>query len=184
MPPCTSSTSDHHHHVRGGLARKVFRSLSSTTTDTSFENSCYYGRCLESSCHVWSLHDVSIHNLTILHSFNKYAQVAARALRSSLKEEQRLAAEKRGTTSLRYQQWENGQGGPQVCFTSVTLLHFSQLSPGCSERGHEHYIDNQGNRDCVGLCVCHTLSEHFLPLLCCCPTRSVNKHFKLSLCLY
>ncbi|KAL9715544.1 hypothetical protein Ac2012v2_002204 [Leucoagaricus gongylophorus] len=42
-------------------------------------------------------------------TFNKYAQVAARALRSSLKEEQRLAAEKRGTTSLRYQQWENGQ---------------------------------------------------------------------------
>ncbi|KXN87185.1 hypothetical protein AN958_09111 [Leucoagaricus sp. SymC.cos] len=47
-------------------------------------------------------------------SYNKYAQVAARAVRASLKEEQRLAAEKRGLTSLRYQQWENGKGGPQI----------------------------------------------------------------------
>ncbi|GBE81821.1 mitochondrial ATP synthase epsilon chain-domain-containing protein [Sparassis latifolia] len=47
-------------------------------------------------------------------SYNKYTQIAARALRQSLKEEERVAAEKRGLTILRYQQWENGQGGKQV----------------------------------------------------------------------
>ncbi|KAF5347924.1 hypothetical protein D9756_010131 [Leucocoprinus leucothites] len=47
-------------------------------------------------------------------TYNKYAQITARAVRSSLKEEQRVAAEKRGLTMLRYQQWENGKGGPQV----------------------------------------------------------------------
>ncbi|KAJ3013634.1 hypothetical protein NUW54_g1533 [Trametes sanguinea] len=46
--------------------------------------------------------------------FNKYSQIAARALRASLKEEERVVAEKRGVTMLRYQKWENGQGGPQV----------------------------------------------------------------------
>lgn len=46
--------------------------------------------------------------------YNKYTQIAARALRASLKEEERVAAEKRGLTVLRYQHWEKGQGGPQV----------------------------------------------------------------------
>ena len=49
--------------------------------------------------------------------YNKYSQICARAVRASFKEEQRVAAEKRGLTSLRYQQWENGQGGQQVHFT-------------------------------------------------------------------
>ncbi|CAL1705358.1 unnamed protein product [Somion occarium] len=47
-------------------------------------------------------------------TYNKYTQIAARALRQSLKEEERVAAEKRGQTILRYQKWENGQGGQQV----------------------------------------------------------------------
>ncbi|KAI0797526.1 mitochondrial ATP synthase epsilon chain-domain-containing protein [Abortiporus biennis] len=47
-------------------------------------------------------------------SFNKYSQIAARAVRQSLKEEERVAAEKRGVTILRYQKWENGVGGQQV----------------------------------------------------------------------
>ncbi|KAI0823579.1 mitochondrial ATP synthase epsilon chain-domain-containing protein [Trametes gibbosa] len=50
----------------------------------------------------------------LLNRFNKYSQIAARALRSSLKEGERVAAEKRGLTILRYQHWENGQGGPQT----------------------------------------------------------------------
>lgn len=52
--------------------------------------------------------------LITAHSYNKYAQITARAVRASLKEEERLAAEKRGITTLRYQQWENGKGGSQV----------------------------------------------------------------------
>ncbi|KAM5538099.1 hypothetical protein V8D89_008296 [Ganoderma adspersum] len=47
-------------------------------------------------------------------TYNKYTQIAARALRASLKEEERVAAEKRGLTVLRYQRWENGQGGQQT----------------------------------------------------------------------
>ncbi|PBK93258.1 hypothetical protein ARMGADRAFT_1165489 [Armillaria gallica] len=47
-------------------------------------------------------------------SFNKYSEIAARAVRASLKEDQRVLAEKRGLTALRYQKWENSQGGQQV----------------------------------------------------------------------
>ncbi|KIY66330.1 hypothetical protein CYLTODRAFT_491574 [Cylindrobasidium torrendii FP15055 ss-10] len=47
-------------------------------------------------------------------TYNKYSQIAARALRSSLKEEKRLLAEKRGVTQLKYQKWESGVGGTQT----------------------------------------------------------------------
>ncbi|KAL0573894.1 hypothetical protein V5O48_008042 [Marasmius crinis-equi] len=47
-------------------------------------------------------------------TFNKYSQITAQAVRSCLKESERLAAEKRGLTALRYQKWENGKGGEQV----------------------------------------------------------------------
>ncbi|TFK46691.1 hypothetical protein OE88DRAFT_1739304 [Heliocybe sulcata] len=47
-------------------------------------------------------------------TFNRYSQICARALRQSLKESERVKAEKRGLTALRYQHWENGQGGEQV----------------------------------------------------------------------
>lgn len=46
--------------------------------------------------------------------FNKYLAVAARATRQALKEEQRVAAERRGVISLRWQQWKDGKGGEQV----------------------------------------------------------------------
>ena len=46
--------------------------------------------------------------------FNKYSQITASALRISLNETERLAAERRGVTSVKYQAWENGQGGQQV----------------------------------------------------------------------
>jgi len=44
-------------------------------------------------------------------TFNKYSQIAARAFRQSLKEGERLKAEKRGITAMRYQHWENGKAG-------------------------------------------------------------------------
>lgn len=68
--------------------------------------------------------------LTTWNSYNKFAQITARALRNSLKEEERLLAEKRGLTSVRYQKWENGVGGPQVRRTYLTQqlkLTFSSL---------------------------------------------------------
>ncbi|GJE96892.1 mitochondrial ATP synthase epsilon chain-domain-containing protein [Phanerochaete sordida] len=47
-------------------------------------------------------------------TFNKYSQICARALRQSLTETERVAAEKHGSTILRYQEWKDGQGGQQV----------------------------------------------------------------------
>jgi F-type H+-transporting ATPase subunit epsilon len=52
--------------------------------------------------------------------YNKYTQIAARAVRQSLKENERVAAEKRGLTALKYQHWEGGKGGEQVAFFLVT----------------------------------------------------------------
>lgn len=49
-----------------------------------------------------------------IHRYNKYTQIAARAVRQSLKEDERVLAEKRGVTALRYQHWEGGKGGEQV----------------------------------------------------------------------
>nr|XP_019047311.1 hypothetical protein I302_03920 [Kwoniella bestiolae CBS 10118]OCF26241.1 hypothetical protein I302_03920 [Kwoniella bestiolae CBS 10118] len=46
-------------------------------------------------------------------SWNKYTQVASRALRQALSETDRVAAEKRAAIGVRYQLWENGQGGEQ-----------------------------------------------------------------------
>ncbi|OBZ65720.1 hypothetical protein A0H81_14239, partial [Grifola frondosa] len=55
---------------------------------------------------------------TVLHDEQCYLarrlHITARALRQSLKENERVAAEKRGLTILRYQKWEKGQGGQQV----------------------------------------------------------------------
>ncbi|KAH9930667.1 mitochondrial ATP synthase epsilon chain-domain-containing protein [Fomitopsis serialis] len=47
-------------------------------------------------------------------TYNKYTQIAARAVRQSLKESERVQAEKRGLTALKYQHWENGVGGQQT----------------------------------------------------------------------
>jgi len=51
-------------------------------------------------------------------SFNKYSQITASALRRSLNETERLAAERRGVTTVRYQVWEDGKAGQQVPFNS------------------------------------------------------------------
>jgi F-type H+-transporting ATPase subunit epsilon len=51
-----------------------------------------------------------------IYRYNKYTQIAARAVRQSLKENERVAAEKRGLSSVRYQHWEDGKGGEQVAF--------------------------------------------------------------------
>ncbi|EIW68815.1 hypothetical protein TREMEDRAFT_31632 [Tremella mesenterica DSM 1558] len=44
-------------------------------------------------------------------SWNKYTQVASRAVRQALTETERVAAERRATIGVKYQIWENGQGG-------------------------------------------------------------------------
>lgn len=47
-------------------------------------------------------------------TYNKFTEITARAVRASLKEEKRVVAEKRGLTAVKYQKWENGEGGEQV----------------------------------------------------------------------
>ncbi|KAH0292268.1 mitochondrial ATP synthase epsilon chain domain-containing protein [Aureobasidium namibiae CBS 147.97] len=44
-------------------------------------------------------------------SYNRYLAVAARVVRRSLKEDKRLAAERRGEMDLRFAKWENGKQG-------------------------------------------------------------------------
>lgn len=61
--------------------------------------------------------------LLLFSSFNKYSQITARAVRQSLKETERVKAEKRGLTILRYQKWENGKGGEQVSIDFSSSIH-------------------------------------------------------------
>ncbi|KAF2243477.1 hypothetical protein BU26DRAFT_570166 [Trematosphaeria pertusa] len=42
-------------------------------------------------------------------SYNRYITVASRVVRRSLKEDKRIAAERRGETELRFSKWENGK---------------------------------------------------------------------------
>ncbi|PKX99871.1 hypothetical protein P168DRAFT_293892 [Aspergillus campestris IBT 28561] len=44
-------------------------------------------------------------------TYNRYLAVAAQAVRRSLKEGPRVAAERRGLMELRFAKWENGKQG-------------------------------------------------------------------------
>ncbi|KAK0723209.1 mitochondrial ATP synthase epsilon chain-domain-containing protein [Lasiosphaeria miniovina] len=44
-------------------------------------------------------------------TYNRYLAVAARVVRRSLKEDKRLAAERRGEQDLRFSKWSNGKQG-------------------------------------------------------------------------
>lgn len=75
--------------------------------------------------------------------FNKYISVAARATRQALKEEQRLAAERRAAVTLKVQHWENGKAGPSVSHLLWSLYCASpaELTP-CAPAG----VDRQARR--------------------------------------
>lgn len=82
------------------------------------------------------IHDIPSFETKTLLRYNKYAQITANALRASLKEEQRVLAEKRGLTSVRYQKWEDGVGGRQVRLSFRKNCQFEQtlfLLLGCVE---------------------------------------------------
>ncbi|KAF2464621.1 uncharacterized protein BDR25DRAFT_307140 [Lindgomyces ingoldianus] len=44
-------------------------------------------------------------------TYNRYVAVASRVVRRSLKEDQRVAVERRGEMDLRFAKWENGKQG-------------------------------------------------------------------------
>ena len=93
------------------LAEQVCNEL--TNARNSFDT-VPHDELLEKHFHVRCKLKQYIKSFIFLDSYNKFAQITARAVRSSLKEEQRLAAERRGLTTVRFQQWENGLGGQQV----------------------------------------------------------------------
>lgn len=84
----------------------------------------HHGCQLEISLHVCFRLNTLLYASLLPFRYNKFAQITARAVRSSLKEEQRLAAEKRGVSTLRYQKWENGKGGAQV---RIIMENFQEL---------------------------------------------------------
>jgi hypothetical protein len=44
--------------------------------------------------------------MKVLYSYNRYISVASRVVRRSLKDDKRIAAEKRGESELRFAKWE------------------------------------------------------------------------------
>lgn len=46
-------------------------------------------------------------------TYNRYAGIAARAVRRALKEDKRLQAERRNTSSVRVSKWKDGVQGEQ-----------------------------------------------------------------------
>ncbi|KOS15921.1 hypothetical protein Malapachy_3676 [Malassezia pachydermatis] len=47
-------------------------------------------------------------------SYSKYTTVVTRAVRASLKEAERVDADRRAFQALRYQEWKNGQSSEHI----------------------------------------------------------------------
>jgi F-type H+-transporting ATPase subunit epsilon len=125
IPARTSHISERVYQAQGSgsVASRCQRgthrgSLSDTTRNSSFHPTNNVGCHLATILHVSCLSQVFTAGIDcrIKFRYNKYTQIAARAVRQSLKENERVAAEKRGLTALRYQHWEGGKGGEQVAF--------------------------------------------------------------------
>jgi len=56
-----------------------------------------------------------------LNSYNRYIAVASRVVRRSLKEDKRIAAERRGESELRFAKWEVSQDDGMGWFEEVGL---------------------------------------------------------------
>ncbi|KAL6867969.1 mitochondrial ATP synthase epsilon chain domain-containing protein [Trichoderma novae-zelandiae] len=59
-------------------------------------------------------------------SYNRYLAVAARAIRRSLKEDKRIAAERRGVSELRFATWKNGKAGETKDLASANAAAMSE----------------------------------------------------------
>lgn len=73
--------------------------------------------------------------------------VAARATRQALKEEQRVAAERRAAVTLKVQHWENGKAGPSVRWARSlsSLRKPASLIPPATPRARAG-VDRQARR--------------------------------------
>lgn len=63
-------------------------------------------------------------------TYNRYLAVAARVVRRSLKEGERLKAERRGEMELRFAKWENGKQGENK---SLAQANASSMAEGAGQ---------------------------------------------------
>ncbi|KAI5926061.1 mitochondrial ATP synthase epsilon chain-domain-containing protein [Camillea tinctor] len=61
-------------------------------------------------------------------TYNRYIAVASRAIRRSLKEDKRVAAERRGDMDLRFAKWENGKMGEPKNLAEANVAPRSESS--------------------------------------------------------
>ncbi|CAO2648321.1 hypothetical protein N0V83_005450 [Neocucurbitaria cava] len=61
-------------------------------------------------------------------TYNRYIAVASRVVRRSLKEDKRIAAERRGESELRFAKWENGKQGEVKDLNAAALQEQANAS--------------------------------------------------------
>ncbi|KIV99941.1 hypothetical protein, variant [Verruconis gallopava] len=66
-------------------------------------------------------------------TYNRYLAVAARVVRRSLKEDKRLAAERRGEMDLRFAKWENGKQGENKSLASANASAMAEHATSASQ---------------------------------------------------
>ncbi|ORY63958.1 mitochondrial ATP synthase epsilon chain-domain-containing protein [Pseudomassariella vexata] len=65
-------------------------------------------------------------------TYNRYLAVAARAVRRSLKEDKRVAAERRGEMDLRFAKWSNGKQGEVKSLAEANAAITKEAAAGSS----------------------------------------------------
>jgi len=63
-------------------------------------------------------------------TYNRYLAVAARVVRRSLKDDKRVAAERRGEMDLRFAKWENGKQGENKSLADANAHEMAQHASG------------------------------------------------------
>ncbi|EMF15449.1 uncharacterized protein SEPMUDRAFT_147336 [Sphaerulina musiva SO2202] len=66
-------------------------------------------------------------------TYNRYLAVASRVVRRSLKEDQRLKAERRGEMDLRFAKWENGKQQEVVSVEGANAEAYKQAAGQASQ---------------------------------------------------
>ncbi|KAK8200880.1 hypothetical protein M8818_006197 [Zalaria obscura] len=66
-------------------------------------------------------------------TYNRYLAVASRVVRRSLKEDKRLAAERRGEMDLRFAKWENGKQGENKPLASANEQAMADAASGSQQ---------------------------------------------------
>ncbi|KAI0484618.1 F-type H+-transporting ATPase subunit epsilon [Xylariaceae sp. FL0804] len=65
-------------------------------------------------------------------TYNRYLAVASRVVRRSLKDDKRVAAERRGEMDLRFAKWENGKMGEPKNLADANAAAVAEKASGSS----------------------------------------------------